>query len=217
MLRSLTHSFLLMLLVATFSNAAEPIDLGSRRELFVDDALVEKLTGAELRLQRPTPREIVLVHDAPWEGSGCGYHTVFRDGDVFRMYYVAAELTSEDGTRMSSRPIYACYAESKDGLHWARPELGLVEFGGSQKKNIVWTAPGLDNIAVFKDPNPACRPGEEYKATTSGKGGLFALKSADGLHWSRMADTPIITKGAFDSQNLAFWDPLRKHYWCYFR
>jgi hypothetical protein len=32
-----------------------------------------------------------------------------------------------------------------------------------------------------------------------------------------MLDKPIITKGRFDSQNLAFWDPLRKHYWCYFR
>ena len=51
----------------------------------------------------------------------------------------------------------------------------------------------------------------------SGPGGLWAYKSADGLHWSPLADQPIITKGAFDTQNNAFWDPLRKHYWCYIR
>jgi len=198
--------------------AADPVDLRSRRELFVDDALVEKLSGgAELRLQRPMPREIVMIHDAPWEGSGCGYHTVFRDGDVVRMYYIAAELTNEDATKLSSRPIYACYAESKDGIHWIKPELGLVPFDGSTRNNIIWSAPNLDNISVFKDPNLDCRPGETYKAVSSGNGGLFSLKSADGLHWSRLDEKPIITKGAFDTQNIAFWDPIRKHYWCYVR
>src|SRR5437867_1992432 len=91
--------------------AADPLEIGSRRELFVDDWLIDRFEGkAELRLQRPIPREIVLIHDAPWEGSGCGYHTVFRDGNVIRMYYIAADLTSEDGTELgTSRPIYACY------------------------------------------------------------------------------------------------------------
>lgn len=195
-----------------------PLDLGSRRELFVDDFLVDRFLGkAELRLHPPARREAVLIHDAPWEGTGCGYHTVFRDGAIFRMYYIAAELTNEDGTKLPTRQIYACYAESKDGLQWTKPDLGLVEFAGSKHTNIIWTAPSLDNIAVIKDPNPATRSGEEYKAVSSGKGGLFALKSADGIHWSRLQEEPIITKGRFDSQNLAFWDPLRKHYWCYFR
>ena len=36
---------------------------------------------------------------------------------------------------------------------------------------------------------------------------LIALKSADGLRWEKMADRPVITKGAFDSQNLGFFDP----------
>ena len=32
-----------------------------------------------------------------------------------------------------------------------------------------------------------------------------------------MGEQPIITKGAFDTQNIAFWDPVRHHYWCYLR
>src|SRR5580693_6240824 len=70
-----------------------PIAIGSRRELFVDDALVERLDGkAELRLHHPRPQGVVLVHDAPWEGSGSGYHSVFRDGGLYRMYYKAWHL-----------------------------------------------------------------------------------------------------------------------------
>ena len=82
-----------------------------------------------------------MVHDSPWEGSGCGYHTAFRDGEKIRMYYIAADLTSADGTKLASRPIYACYAESRDGIRWTKPDLGLVEFQGSTRNNIVWTGP----------------------------------------------------------------------------
>jgi hypothetical protein len=201
------------------SPAGEPgaIDIGDRRELFVDGFLLDRREGVELRLHSPTPREVVMVCDAPWEGSGCGYETVFRDGPIIRMYYIAADLTNADGTKMASRPIFACYAESRDGIHWVKPELGLFEFAGSKKNNIVWSGPGLDNFTPMKDPNPDCRPGEQYKAVAYGPGGLWAYKSSDGIHWSPLADKPVITKGAFDTQNNAFWDPLHKHYWCYVR
>jgi hypothetical protein len=193
------------------------IQISDRRELFVDDFLLDRREGAELRLHQPIPRDVVMVCDAPWEGSGCGYETVFRDGPVIRMYYIAADLTSPDGTKMASRPLFACYAESRDGLHWVKPEMGLFEYAGSKKNNIVWSAPGLDNFTPIKDPNPDCRPDEKYKAVSSGSGGLWAYKSSDGLHWSRLAEKPVITKGAFDTQNNAFWDELRRHYWCYIR
>ena len=151
---------------ASAASADEPnvIEIGTRRELFVDEFLIERRDGLELRLQSPVPREVVLEHDAPWEGSGCGYHTIFRDGEVVRMYYIAADLTNADGSKLASRPVFACYAESRDGIHWVKPELGLFEFAGSRKNNIVWAAPGLDNFTPFKDPNPDCRPDERYKA-----------------------------------------------------
>ncbi|NUQ64899.1 MAG: hypothetical protein HUU20_20745 [Pirellulales bacterium] len=196
---------------------AEPINIGSRRELFVDDFLIERRDGVELRLQRPVPREIVMVHDCPWEGSGCCYYVAMRDGDLFRMWYLGYDLTNEDGTRMAGRPGCACYAESKDGIHWTRPDLGLISYNNSTHNNIVWTSPTADNFFVLKDGNPACRKDEQYKALASGPGGLWAYCSTDGLRWSPLKDSPVITKGAFDSLNLAFWDPLRGHYWCYLR
>jgi hypothetical protein len=200
------------------------INLGSRRELFVDEFLIAQKSGLELKLHSPTPKEIVLVRDAPWEGSGSDFERLIRDGDIIRLYYMAAELTNADATKMRADPgstkprvTYACYAESKDGIHWVKPELGLFEFNGSKRNNIIWAQPRLDNFTPFKDANPDCPPAEKYKAVMAGTGGLFALKSADGIHWSLLSDKPIITRGKFDTQNNAFWDPLRKHYRCYVR
>lgn len=216
MMRTVSIVFLVVFISPVWAGE-KPIDLGDRRELFVDDFLIEKRSDLELRLQAPLPREVVMVHDAPWEGTGCGYHTIFRDGDIIRMYYVAGDLTNEDATKFMSHPWYACYAESKDGIRWTRPDLGLFEFGGSKKNNIIMIAGGLDNFTPFKDPNPNCPADQRYKAVSQGRGGLLAYKSADGIRWSLLSEKPIITKGAFDSQNNAFWDAERKHYWCYLR
>ncbi len=210
--------------------AADVIDIGSRRELFVDDFLIGKLSGkAGQRLHHPQPRELALVHDAPWEGSGSGYHSVFRDGERFRMYYKAWQLDVKDGkVRMDAHPLFTCHAESADGIVWRKPELGLCDFKGSKANNIV-LAPGKmgaanpdpGHIAMFKDDNPAAAPDARYKAIVRSNSpkGLLAFKSADGLRWSPMQEAPVITDGAFDSQNLAFWDGhsgLYRAYWRFF-
>ncbi len=198
--------------------AADPIEIGSRRELFVDHFLIDSMDGTELRLHQPTPREVVIVHDEPWEGNSCGYYTIFRDGDLYRMYYKAVSQVLKG--EPASHGVLACYAESTDGIHWKKPELGLFEFQGSRKNNIVWDGPGAHDFTPFKDPNPDCSPDALYKAVGNAGGvghGLLAFKSSDGVHWSRLQDEPVITKGAFDTQNLAFWDEQRREYRAYIR
>jgi len=207
-------------------SAASPAvtDLGDRRELFVDEFLIQQKTNLELKLHSPVPKEVVMVRDAPWEGSGSHFETIFRDGGIIRMYYMGMELTSADGSKFRHNPGHVeprnalvCYAESTDGIHWTKPDLGLFAFNGSKQNNIIWDAPRLDNFVPFKDSNPDCPADERYKAVSSGKGGLYALKSSDGIHWSYLQKEPIITRGKFDTQNNAFWDPVRKQYWCYVR
>jgi hypothetical protein len=200
------------------ASAQSVLELGGRRELFVDDYLISQRSGLTLRLHEPTRREVVMIRDAPWEGSGSDFETVIRDGDVIRMYYMGATLTTENGTKLP-KPIVvrACYAESKDGILWVRPDLGLFDYEGSKQNNILWMEKGLDNFTPFKDANPDCPPDERYKALSGHMNKLFALKSADGIHWTRLKEEPIISKGAFDTMNNAFWDPLRKKYFCYSR
>lgn len=203
-------------------------DIGTRRELFVDDVLIERLTGqANRRLHQPRPCEIALKHDEPWEGSGSGYHSVFQDDDVYRMYYKAWHLEATQGRLSSNRhPLFCCYAESKDGIEWQKTNLGLVEFEGSKQNNIVLASGILNGAdidaghpAVFKDQNPDAPADARYKAIVRSRKprGLYALGSPDGLHWTPLTKDPVITEGAFDSQNLAFWDPTIGKYRAYWR
>jgi hypothetical protein len=179
--------------------------LGSRLEPLIDEHLIDRFIGsAKLVVQKPTPREVVLTCDAPWEGNTSAYFTIFRDGDKFRMYYRGSHF--DETKKQATHRELACYAESTDGIHWTKPELGLIEFGGNKQNNIVWDGEGAHCFTPFLDANPAAKPGERYKAFTRVKGGLLALSSADGIHWQKMAGAPVITRGAFDSQNLAFWD-----------
>jgi len=215
--------------VAAAEDDTNAIAIGSRRELFVDEFLIEKRKGKiAQRLHHPVPQEISLVHDAPWEGSGSGYHSVFQDGEIYRMYYKAWHLEVADGGLKSNRhPLLCCYAESDDAVHWRKPDLGLHEFEGSKANNIVIVSgkQGALNIdaghpAVFKDDNPDATPDAQYKAIvrSSGPSGLIPLKSPDGIHFSPMVDAPILGGlGAFDSQNLAFWDPTLGKYRAYWR
>jgi hypothetical protein len=211
------------------AGGGEAAPIGSRRELFVDSALIENLTGgAQQQLHHPVPREVALEHFEPWEGTGCGYNSVFQDGDLYRMYYKAWHIEVSGGKVSTNRhPLFCCYAESDDGITWRKPELGLHEFQGSKKNNIVMASGDQGPLkvdaghpAVFKDENPDAPADARYKALlrSSGPSGLLPFKSSDGIHWSPMADAPLFHGiGAFDSQNLAFWDPTIKKYRAYWR
>ncbi len=214
-------------LMATDSAGQTAIDIGSRLELFIDDFLIDKMSGkAQKVTHTPQPKEIAIKHDQPWEGSGSGYHSVFYDGDRYRLYYKAWQHNASSDLS-NFHPLYTGYAESKDGIHWTKPNLGIHEINGSKNNNVVFVSGSFEGFeldaghpAVFKDENPNVSPDALYKAILiSGKSkrGLVAFKSPDGIHWTLMSDQPIITKGAFDSQNLAFWDPVRKEYRAYWR
>ena len=185
---------------------AEPYEIGDRLELFVDDFMIDGTSGAiERRLHHPERREIVLQLDEAWEGDTSAYFVVLQDGDTVRLYYRGS---SEEAGQV------ACVAESTDGIHFERPNAGLFEFGGSTDNNIVWQGRGAHNFTPFVDPRPDIPADERYKAVAySHQGsGLGVFASADGMKWRELLDQPAITDGAFDSQNLAFWDPLRGLY-----
>ena len=189
------------------SSLDSALHIGSRLELFVDDYLIARTQGAGLELHPPRPMEKVLVFDRPWEGSSSTYFTVFRDGALYRMYY--------RGSPGSGESQVTCYAESDDGIHWTKPSLGLYACHGSRDNNIVWMGDGLHNLVAFRDANPQAPDEQRYKALV-GKPPL-ALVSADGIHWRRIREKPILTQGNFDSQNVAFWDSVRGHYAAYLR
>jgi hypothetical protein len=222
-MRNAAHALVLLvswLLLPGLAPAQEPIDLGSRLEPLVDRFLIDRLQGdAQLQLHKPTPQDVVLVADKPWEGNTSAYFAIFQDGPRYRMYYRGSHF--DEQTRKAPHREVTCYAESQDGIRWIKPKLGLFEFDGSKQNNIVWDGLGTHNFTPFLDANPQCPAEARYKALAVGSGGgkhgLYAFQSADGIQWKLMQSEPVITKGAFDSQNLAFWDRVRGIYAEYHR
>ena len=202
---------------ATAETALEkPIALGSRLELFVDDLLVARLDGCSLKLHEPQPANVALRFDAPWEGAFSGYVTVLHDGEHFRCYYRGNPIAGRDG----SDTEVTCYAESRDGINFTKPSLGLFEVHGSRSNNVVLAgqAPYSHNFAPFFDSRPGVAGAERFKALAgTSERGLFGFVSADGLRWRKLRETPLITKGAFDSQNVAFWSASEQLYALYLR
>ena len=197
------------------------INIGSRREPFWDDYLLDmQQTTAEFKNFSPMKRESVFTCDMPWEGDGSDYFNFFNDNGLYRMYYLAWSMT-ENGKTKTSHHIRVCYAESTDGITWTRPELGLREFEGSKKNNIILdnTDQKFDNFFVFKDTNPACLPEARYKAITgdhspAGKY-LKAYYSADGIHFTPQHE--LSNSDFYDTLNIAFYDSRIESYVAYVR
>lgn len=209
---------LLSILPAVQPSCANPsFSVGFQLELFVDNHLVDSLSGdAQRELVLPEAREVVFIADRPWEGNTSGYYTFFQDGDLYRMVYRGWQ---HEGRRKPAHEAVTCLAESRDGIHWERPELGIHGWEGSKKNNIIWKGYEAHNFTAFLDRNPSAPFNARYKAVGGHRKniGLRAFASPDCQNWKSIQPQPILTNGAFDSQNLAFWDPHRKEYRAYWR
>ena len=73
---------------------------------------------------------ISMPHDMDCEGNRSCFHNIFKDGDIYRMYYLGWKMGE------SIRYIRVCYAESVDGVTWVKPNLGICEFNGNKNNNV---------------------------------------------------------------------------------
>ena len=206
-----------------FAQEPKPLDLGSKRELFVDDYLIEKLDNLSLQLHEPVLRDVSFKFELPWEGLFSAYVTIIHDNGKYRAYYRGGPTNGADGDAWAEA---LCVAFSDDGIHWYKPKLGLVEKDGSKDNNIIMTGiPHLmHNFAPMIDDRPGVPVEERYKALagTEHSGGLLAFSSPDGLIWKKMSDQPVLGKheqfpGAYDSQNVPIWSARENCYVAFFR
>ena len=75
----------------------------------------------------------------PWEGTSVQSKiSVLYDTeeDLFKMWYFSVDIASY---RRGGRGIYVCYAISRDGIRWEKPELSLVPIEGATPNNIVFS------------------------------------------------------------------------------
>ena len=149
-------------------------------QLFPDDRWVCFSHNAH-RVWHPARKypEAVIRADRRWEYGPhfqpAAYGTFLRQADRFRAWYVAAGRVG--------------YAESDDGVHWDKPEVGLYEIDGSHRNNVVLVeGPYIDNISVIETPDDQAWPLKAlYWASqgADGKPGICLARSADGIRWER--------------------------------
>ncbi len=193
------------------------IHLGTRREVFFDDYLIDKdKSTTDKLLHKPIPQEVIMSFDEEWEGNS-SYSHFFEDDGIYRMYYMAwnVEKFASETSDADDKKIRLCYAESTDGLNWIKPNLGICEFRGNKNNNIILMADWLDNFYVFRDDNPDCPKEEKYKGIAGKHARLVRFTSADGIHFDN--EKEIRDMGTFDSLNIVLWDDEAKVYRGYMR
>ncbi len=124
------------------------IDIGSTKQLFVDDYLIDGMTNTR-PIMNPAVKvkeNPILRPERPWEGTHLALQMVVYDNEeqIFRMWYSPGQHVGQRQgdtivmTNAYEGPRHAsCLATSEDGIHWERPELGLVEFKGSTRNNLL--------------------------------------------------------------------------------
>ena len=193
----------------------DPVNIGNRLELFVDDILIGSINNAELRLHSPVDEGPVLYFDKPWEGPFSAYTTIIKDGNKYRMYYRGRPVAGKDGTADE----VTCYAESSDGINWVKPDLKIFNVMGTLNNNVILKdeIPASHNFSPFLDTKNNVPVSERYKALGGLSKGLIAFSSDDGIHWKKIRNEPVFTGEPFDSQNISFWSECEGCYVCYFR
>ena len=184
------------------------IHIGSRRQLFVDDYLLESVRNTKrvMNQAEKSAGNPILRADKPWEGREVRVDAViFEEREqLFRMWY-----SSQAGI---------CLATSKDGVHWDKPILRRVEYKGSKENNIL--PPAQVKTYFFKDlhePDPAKRyKGLERRGSMSTTMQFDLYYSPDGFHWTACPQNPVIDtsprRGRWGPTVFMGWDPIREVY-----
>ena len=208
-----------ILMRTAITHSAEPIDIDSTVEVALfsfDNVAIPFTHNLQLSMQRPKKHagNPVVRRGAAGTPDEFGvqfYGSVIRDKDRFRMWYVAIdrELQRDPGCVDCLRPAYA---ESRDGIHWIKPELGLVEYQGNNRNNLVQIEPaplGIINLKVLDEPDDP-QANHRYKMSAQtwwregrgrGRGTLAPLFSGDGLRWRLAVDAKPV-RGLLPVENL---------------
>jgi len=179
-----------------------------RKHLFLDDAVVEEIRDLKHTMHQPEKRGTVLKADRPSDGANaCAVSAPMwiPDEGVYKLAYETRYEHLEVKKGMA-------LAISTDGLHWEKPELGLVEFEGSKRNNLFPTPDGARLWNVVYDPDDP-DSSRRYKGFLTARGGRVPVVSPDCLHWQEL-DVPVLPSGdagtlTYDRDNRQFLGLLK--------
>jgi hypothetical protein len=210
------------------------------RQLFLDDAGIARTDGLRRVLHPPDrhPENPLIRPDTAWERGCQVYGTALYDAAAkrFRIWYLTGPKDRGlkplvvDGHERPPHSTLVAYAESRDGVRWVKPDLGLFPYDGDFHNNLVPL--GRDNtegVSILHDPREP-DPDRRWKAMfwEHGSGGwevrdgkpfaregaadgLWVAWSPDGLRWRHHPGNPVIRRYSDTGQNL-LWDPRLQRY-----
>ena len=207
------------------------IDIESKKQLFVDNYLIESMTNAR-QVMNPAEKVThnpIIRPDRPWEGNHFyGNYVIFDEKEqLYKMRYSSTEVTMHQvdgktvlgGYEVSSGKDFTCLAVSEDGFHWEKPALGLVEYQGSKENNILPQSALMEYWFLDRHETD---PAKRYKGlirigTTRTPGMHFDLYySPDGFTWTPYENNPVIDTaprvGRWGPTVFVGWDPIRQVY-----
>ena len=203
------------------------IEIGSQKQLFVDDYLIESMADTR-QVSNPGQKvenNPVLRPEPPWEGNYLALsEIVFDERDqVFRMWYQGKAFRARQGANEivveGEDEGVTCLATSEDGINWERPDLGLVEFEGSKHNNILPEDQVMEYFFQdLREDDPARRyKGLIRKGSTQTPGMTFDLYySPNGFQWTPYEDNPVIDTspriGRWGPTVFMGWDEIRQVY-----
>ena len=186
----------------------------ARKYLLLDPRILDTQENVALVLGQVTkePQNPLFIEDKSWEVryDNLYANVIFDQADrLFKCWYnpfimdevydqVPPEARPTTTYKSQKREMGICYATSRDGVAWEKPDLGIIEFNGSSANNIVLRH--IHGAGVYRDlhdPDPQRR----YKAFM--REGVAT--SADGLHWSQVWPCSEI-EAMGDTHNFAFWE-----------
>ena len=213
----------------------DTLNLGSRRELFVDHLLIDRLDNTRLQLHEPVSGGVAIRIDKPWEGPANGPMSVIELDGRLLLYYRGWALTDA-----ADQNGVGCVAESRDGgATWIKPVLNLVTRPDWPDNNIIATDDGEPRFAFPCAPWVDTRPGvpaaERIKMIQSepisgekhtamidpaGPKRLVFWASADGFTFRKLDPQPEMISdlpNCFDGGNTVFWSEAEGQYLLYYR
>src|SRR3990170_1865345 len=106
---------------------SKTIDVGSRKQLFIDTAFIARSEGIALAMNPPRKAEWVLVPETPIESMNINSARIVRMPDEWWMYYTAIPLGNfdYDPAKKDGSGYMICLATSEDGLTWKRKNVNL--------------------------------------------------------------------------------------------
>jgi len=234
LLLSLVHFWVFVAARAADTNgpdSVKTIPVDQRWQLFLDDYIVARATGFDRVVHHPRAVGVVIPADKPWETFGTSPQFVGRqkDGTFFAFYHTywwdTVPQARVDHDRAHDFKTGSAYATSKDGIHWDKPILGLVEAPagidwekfppfpspkGVSKDNNLGVPFSIRDLGQFGNVQD---PPRRYAVSYNGRG-YFASDIPDFLHDPNWTNRLVDSGGNFSPRGKAlhFWDDLHKEW-----